>query len=406
MERQNTTPTTDSLDGLKNRLDVNRRYYREQDAANVTLAYFADAAAEALAEPYFRQQVLDMLNSRPDMSPAIVVKTLERAYQADVLRHEPDSGYPEGFTKERWLELFETVEADMIRGGLVWLTLQHRNLQSNVAERYKSIKLIAGLIEERFDTPPSHLDVGASVMHGSLKLAYSSDRLMRRGLEFGPIEIMRSMETRGRRDAKISKLANRVLGHTVAFGEMIGLDITDIDDGYTAAWAKSCSFYPDELRDQGRMAEYEALETIDPAHERVKKFVGDFSNSRDFRRLRDISPSDGFDIITFSTVFYQVSKEERVAMLVNAAQLLSDRGIIIIQDGIDGDFSRPYNYVTSIRDSQSKDQTMDQELLRWRTPRCRQAVLGSGVLRIRDQAMTMRQALEASGNPSTTAKPA
>ena len=64
------------------------------------------------------------------------------------------------------------------------------------------------------------------------------------------------------------------------------------------------------------------------------------------------------------------------------------------------------NYVTSIRDSQSKDQTMDQELLRWRTPRCRQAVLGSGVLRIRDQAMTMRQALETSGNPSTTAKPA
>ena len=236
-------------------------------------------------------------------------------------------------------------------------------------------------------------------MHGSLKLAYNGHD-SGPGLQFGPIDIMHpgDRETISRRNDYLSDLANFALRQTVAYGDMVGLDITDIDDGYTAAWAKSCSFYPDELRDPIRLAEYTTLETIDPEHERVQKFVGDFSDSNDFRRLRDIAPDRGFDIITFSTIFYQVTKEERMAMLVNAAQLMSDHGIIIIQDGVNGNFSKLYNYVTWVRDSQSRDATSDQELIRWRTPRCRQAVLGMGKLAVAGQEVTMAQALAATAS--------
>ena len=151
MEHTDSPNTTARLEAFSHRLAINSRFYREQDPANVTLAHFADAPSEALGRPYFRDQLTDMLESRPEMQPATALKTLERTYQADVLRYETDSGYPNGFTKERWLELFDAVEDDMIRAGLVWLTLQHRNLQSNVAERYKSIKLITGMIADRFD---------------------------------------------------------------------------------------------------------------------------------------------------------------------------------------------------------------------------------------------------------------
>ena len=378
------------IEDFVQRLEINRRYYTEEDPANRTLAVFAEAALRALGEPYFRELVQDMFEARPDLPTPYAVKLLERVYQADLLQHDPE--YPAGYHEtEAWLKEFADVNEDMLRSGVVWHSLMYRNLQSNVAERYKTIKLLAALTQERFDEPPSHLDVGSSVLHGDIKLAFNRMHEPER-VPFGHIDVVdreRSVATPNR---YLTELANTALRQQVEFGPMMGIDITDVDDPVTKQWVKSCSFYPDELLDKKRVSEYDELDRLDPHHERVQVFRGDFA-AFDFRKFRDVSPVESYDIITFSTVFYQVSPHERTAMLVNASQLLSPRGLIVIQDGVGGDFSKRFNYVTSVIDS-TEDNPSEQTVLHWETPRCQRVMLGLGKISIGGKLRTLREALE------------
>lgn len=385
-----TSPRDENrIEEIAQRLKINRRYYTEEDPANHTLAVFAEAALHALDEPYFRDLVQDMFDTRPDLPTPYAVKLLERVYQADLLEHNPE--YPIGYHRvDAWLKEFSDVNEDMTRGGIVWHSLMYRNLQSNVAERYKTIKLLTGLVRERFDEPPTHLDVGSSVLHGDIKLAFNQMHEPMR-VPFGHIEVVKGERNNNAPDRYLTKLANIALQQQVEFGPMMGIDITDVDDPVTKQWVKSCSFYPDELLDERRVSEYDELDQLDPNHERVKVFRDDFA-AFDFRKFREVSPVDTYDIITFSTVFYQVSPHERTAMLVNASQLLSPRGIIVIQDGVGGDFSKRFNYVTSVIDS-TEDNPSEQTVFRWETPRCRKVMLGLGKISIGGKARTIGEAL-------------
>jgi hypothetical protein len=383
------------FDEFRYRLEINQRYYREDDPANISLSAFAEAALHELEEPYFREMVEDTLSARVNEKPSTIVKLFERAYQADLLQHEQDYPNPSYRSPEAWIEEFKAVDEDMTRWGVVWHTLRHRNLQSNIAERYKPVKVITALLSDRFESPPNHLDVGSSIMNGSIKLAFN--RPDNPGeVPFGQIDIM-APESRyssyERKDYYATRLANRALREHVEYGTMIGTDITDVNDPVTDLWAQSCSFYPDELMDERKVQEYMQLKHLDPHHERVLAFRGDFTNSHHVRKLRDFSPVEAFDIITFSTIFYQLkNKQEQLDMLIHASQLLSERGVIIIQDGIDGDFSKKYNYVTWLRDGMAADSTSDQELFRWETPRCQKAVLGVGKFAMGDKLQTISEA--------------
>lgn len=369
------------------RLEINQRYYSVRDPANMTLGIFAAAALKGLEEPFFRQQVEEVLEARPELSPSTTVKLFERVYQADLLQHDREN-YPSRYsTIKSWLEAFATIEDDMIRGGVVGSNLRGRSLQSNIAERYKSIKIIAALLGDRFDEPPSHLDVGSSVLHGSIKLAYNDI------LPFGEIDIV---EAKGDKEYQtnryLTKLANTALRGQVVFGPMMGVDIMSFDDAVTREWVRSCSFYPDELLDEDKVREYEILEKLDPNHHRISVFSDDFADL-DFNAFRDVSPSGSYDIITFSTIFYLLDEHERSAMLDNANRLLSPRGIIVIQDAIDGDFSKSYNYVTSVIDSGDRHPT-EQIVFQWKTPRCMTAALGMGKICLGGRLHTIDEALE------------
>lgn len=386
MKNEAGKPEQDHFESLTERLEINMRYYSEEDPANKTLSIFAEAALKALDEPHFRQLLEDVFLMRPELPMATTVKLLERVFQADALQHDP-ANYPYRTVPE-WLDHFSLVNEDFLRGGVVWHSLMHRNLQSNIAERYKSVKLMGALLEDRFERPPTHLDVGSSVLHGDIKLAFNDV-----DVPFGPIEIVKPTgEHSYERDQYFTKLANIALKQQVQFGSMVGVDITNVDDPVTRQWVKSCSFYPDELLDENKVREYKVLDELDPNHERVQVFRGDFANL-DFKAFREVSPAEGYDIITFSTIFYQVETHERVAMLVNASQLLSDRGIIIIQDGIGGDFSKNYNYVTSVIDSTARHPS-EQVILRWEKPRCQRAALGMGRFSLGGKLHTFGEALE------------
>lgn len=393
MNREVETSLERRLDEVRDRLEINRRYYTEDDPANKRLAVYAEAMLHMLEKPAFREHMEDFLRARPEIDAAYAVKLHERATQADLMQHDA-ARYPEAYDDvTTWVDAFAAQQEDLLRDGVISLNLYTRDLQSNIAERYKTIKLLASVLRDRFDEPPSHLDIGSSVLHGDLKLAFGNGSEQAE-LAFGPIEIVESGEgNEPRTEANLTHLANTALQSCVEFGSMMGIDITDITDPSTTRWAKSCSFYPDELLDKRRVDEYDKLDLLDPDRERIPFYQSDFSDPNfDFRKFYKESPVREYDLITFSTVFYQVSARERTRMLINAAQLLSPKGAIIIQDAADGDFSKRYNYKTSLIDNLQRS-PRERVVLEWETPRCRKATIGMGRLSIAGQLRTLGESL-------------
>jgi hypothetical protein len=205
------------------------------------------------------------------------------------------------------------------------------------------------------------------------------------------------MDTVGRRrlNPQLTAVTNFALSKCIEYSEVVGVDNTNIDDPLTKQWVQDCSLKPYELLDPLNLAEYRKLDQIDPKHERIKYIRADFSSNEDFKRFRAESPIEKYDIITFSTIFYQLNKYERMSMLVNAAHVLSDSGIIIIQDAPDGDFNTKYNYVTAVIDAYDLE-AGPQDILRWETGRCKRASLELGKLIFTGGKQTLKEALLAS----------
>lgn len=391
-----------SINTLTDRLHYNERHFTTKDVANKTLGMFACAALFAAKNmPAFRQNIEDMLELRHDLTPSHAVKLLERCYQAALL--ELDPAYPVGYeNKDAWLDAFTAIESHDEAAEMLSYRLLTQRVQSNIAERYKTVKLLTYAYYDRFGGQPSHLDIGSSVLHGDIKLAYNRSKSPAR-IPFGEIVVHEPMTDSEIHDVEkgnrvpvpnkiLTHLANLAIRSKVRFGPMMGIDITDVDDISIRQWAKSCSFYPNELLDPKRVAEYNKLDRLDAEHKRVRFSRVDFSNTGDVRRLRQDIGDERFDIITFSTVFYQVGIRERHAMLVNAAQLVSEDGIILIQDAPRGDFETPYCYSASVIDS-TRPELGEQQFIRWKTPRCTEALIGHGRLSIGGKLLRFDQAL-------------
>lgn len=383
------------LKQLETQLELNAYYYTETDPANLTLGYFAKAALIALRNNPgrgFSSVVEHLLELRDDIDAPHAVKLLERGYQADLLEY--DDTYPHGYqTEVAWLQAFSNIDVDhdLLRWGVLANNVTIRPLQSNIAERYKTIKLLASFISDRFKKPISHLDIGSSVMHGDYKLLYEANPNSP-VKPFKSVEIVNSDKDHTP-DERLTKLANVALRQRVSFGHVMGVDITDITDPGVKRWAKSCSFYPDELLKQGEIADYNILDHLDPDHKKAHFFQGDFADL-DRRKFTEASPLEEWDLITFSTIFYQVSKQERLAMLVNASSILSENGLIIIQDARDGNFSKPFNYTTSVIDATARHNNPEEPLLLWENGRCNRAALGKGRLIVNGESVPTDVALK------------
>lgn len=388
------------FDEVVGRLQHNFWYYREIDPTNKSLSAFANASLQAIATmPFFRQNILDAISLRTDLNPAHIIKLGERCYQADLLTH--DQNYPEGYdTAEVWLRAFEIIEHDDARSEMLAMRILTQRVQSNIAERYKMVKLLGEVYRERFSSPPSLLDVGTSELHGPLKLAFDDEVFG--SAAFNQIEVTDPVDERfmefiksGEQSAElnpvVTALANKALRQCVEFGPIAGVDMMNADDPAIKQWVYGCSFYPDELRDQAKVQTYHTLERLDPEHQRVGFSQIDFANPADIELFKRATHDATYDIITFFTVLYQAG-DERAAMIEHAEALLNEGGLIVIQDAPGGNFETPYNYTTSIIDSARKD-LGEQKIAHWRTPRCNELMLGLGKLCINDRLMTFDQAL-------------
>lgn len=347
-----------------------------------TMGYFATAARMAIEHEDFYDLVYEIHESQPRVKPKEVVNILHRGYQADQLelRRQNLSSYPEGFDDtEKWLSTFAEVEDDMIRLGILSNNVCRNRIQSNIAERYKTPQLLASLMRDRLGDNPSVLDIGCSELHGGIKLVYSNqpDSMCK---PFEPIQLSYNHHNRLFMPSKrLSRLSNLAIAQEIDYGEVVGVDITRIDDWHVKQWAKSCSFRTDELRDPAKEAEYDLLDTLDPQHQRVRFYNGDFSVETDVREFINQSPIDKYKIIIFSAILYQSEPDEQQAMLKHAYELLDEDGIILIQDDREGNFEQKYTFVASVIDAHDID-AGEQEIIRWESGRCKKGIVEDGLI--------------------------
>jgi hypothetical protein len=323
---------------------------------------FSLAMLSIVKEPKPKSLVDAMTEKRPNVKSSFAANIILRAFQKQLI-DTPD--YPQAYDEQEvWRESIHNLLGDESTYADIRQDLLERNPQSNVVERYKAFKIIMSLFGNRLGDSPRVLDIGCSRNHGLKKLA----------LDF-PFE---NVGYEGQQD----KIPNNALGSLIdnALGDQtplyygLGTDIIDLGNEATAKWAKSCSFYPSELLDKARVSEYDILDTQPVSNVEFK--LGDFSKTG----IPSLPPEKQFDVITASTVLYQLEEKQREIARKLFRDYLSRNGIIIYQDFAQTDskrktllfkqnwFNAAYSYETILEFGENEGYLSG--FLRWDNGRC------------------------------------
>lgn len=346
------------------------------------------ASLDCLAEESSYGTLIEsVMYEREFLAPSHAVNIALRALQKQLLRGNlrghaaGDRDYPYDYNSvEPWAEALRAVsEPSSVAYEEFFDDVTKRNVQSNVSERYKAVKLTALAMEPRVGKNPSTLDIGSCRLHGLKKLGSGVYFPFR---DVGAEELIRNEAgdiIGTSNDHKSEQLLNSMLAKEFSLGESVGLDVVPIDDEQAKEWAKSCSFYPSEFLDAERVEEYDALELIEP--ENLSFYQADFSNI-DLVHFRRDTGIEAYDIVTFSSVLYQVTSSQVEVMLENAKEVLKPGGVILLQDfvGVDKNdptkleffndwFKQPYIYRTILFDPAVNGDRL-ANVFRWDNGRC------------------------------------
>jgi len=360
----------------------------ERATGDSRIAAFAIAASRAVTQnDNFRSTIHELLDFRPDISPNYAVNLTLRAIQKQLTRESYRRKYPEAYTNpDLWSRAIAEVSnpTNLAENDEFMWDIMYRHVQSNIAERYKSFTLLMHLMRNRFEDAPSILDIGCSQNQGLKRIAISHI------LPFAPFQ---SVIEDGREAPGLEiQILNRLVGTPLKLGPSIGIDIMHPRDVSNKEWARSCSFYPSELLLDQRREEYDLLDTAEPPQ--VGFYAADFTHF-DHEDFSKESPVKKFDMVTFSTVLYQISDEaQRQKMLDNARRLMKPNGLIIVQDFVTVDpadntrmvfhpnwFEHTFLYATMVIDPLDPTGQI-REVFRWENGRCRRMMAGHELGRI------------------------
>lgn len=328
-----------------------------------------------------------------------------RAIQKQLMRNAEIQNYPSEAWKQpgRWRAAITDILANDLVVEEFEYDVIHRETQSNVAERYKSFKLIMLMLRDRLGVEPSVLDIGCSQNHGLMKLAT--------GFHFGKISAVElDSEGRPHTDYEVSSKVNRLLKTRLILGPSVGVDAIPLKikkrnsiadefeiDPATREWVKACSFYPSELLDESLVHEYDMLDRIDSVN------VG-------FEWLDIVDKSlelgEGFfDAVTLSTVLYQASDQDRLRMQEVAKRYIKPDGIVIYQDFAVKDrddptrlhfhetwFNDRFPYHTLVYDPHNPEEL--QDIFGWENGRCTKMIAGLGRLVLNGTKITFSEYLD------------
>jgi hypothetical protein len=389
----------------------------------------SEAAADEIIHGQFGGQLEQILEYREHTKPPLeghhAMNLIRRALQKQYLKMYPNL-YPILFDE---VEMNRQAIRDLPRDeSFFWDfdgDMQHREVQSNVAERYKAFKLIAHMYRDRLGSDPSILDVGCSLNLGLKKMALSGHHT------FDSIEVVTQNRGEAARDYDLERAANKLTASRLAIGASMGVDLFSPDFN-NMEWVRSCSFYPGELLKPARIMAFDDLSHKDVAGIGFHK--GDFTDEEEMAKLPtnfaktqwqnkrsreeitqesllEMSKFMGekhreeklFDMAIFCTSMYLMDQEQRLKSIERARRLVKRSGIIVIQDFAELDPQEPtglqfhenfsydaYPYRTYVVSPRGPE-IRPQHIFSWENGRAQKLRLESGRLSVKGEVKTPTQ---------------
>ncbi len=370
-------------------------------AGDERVAAFAQAAQYSLeVNPQFRDGLLEVFDQRPQEPVEYTFSRMLRAFQKALISEEAQEvfEYPEAFDEpnwQNWCVAFDWVLNHPHHSDQFAYDMWTRELQSNITERYKNIKLLQLLMPGILPPQSSILDVGCSQNQGLKKLAldrpFAHTPVMREIARLGDSDIYGKTEYEI--DDRGTKLVNKLLASTIHLGPSVGVDIEPIYDPWVKEWTEACTFLPTERLNEKLRTEYNLIDKKDvPGVGFVEADFLKLNNAPDkIEQIRRLG-RQGFNAIFLSTIVYQQTEADRKIMLDNGDGFKYPGGIKVILDNakkdpnapsglsFNPDYSTDYGYTTHIDHPDGSGELL--EVFKWKNGRCLQLKAGDDIDRL------------------------
>jgi len=354
-------------------------------------------------------EVMSVLRTQghPDVSASEIAGVVRASICTYLLSHDEDFSYRGLTTPERWRpklglisEAIRDEHSQSVGITNFYFNLVSRKVQTSLPDRYKSLALLLQTSGERFSKEVAWLDVGSGVMEGAQQLA-TYDRFP---MKFSAVSSARTSFDEP--DRRLTGKINRLLKREPPISQAVCNDVENIyyehygmHDPTVLEWARG-SLRPSEHLDRKFMKKFDALAAEKAPHVRFVK--GDLNNPGDAERIRDQVEGRTFDVVSFMTSLHQVTKAQREVMLERASELLSDDGMVVVQDFAYLPASKrplpftslqtyqhwhvPGHYRTHVYDALHPQPGL-QETFYFKDSRCQELLLGTAQLMV-DGALT------------------
>jgi hypothetical protein len=203
------------------------------------------------------------------------------------------------------------------------------NVGSDVETRIAGPKLAAHFFmpEDRLKEGVDFLNVGSSRNHALVMLAANLTLLQ---------VIVYEGEAQ-RPDKQLSQTIQVTLDRPVTLREGVGVDLWHLRDSSWSEFAQACRYGPLELQDPQKRNLYPLLEAMRDADPRLSHLTTDYGNYRDLvyvdsEQLARLDAENSFDLVAFSTCWYQNYPQKRRRMFERASHAVREDGLIVVQD--------------------------------------------------------------------------
>jgi SAM-dependent methyltransferase len=240
-------------------------------------------------------------NERDDIDKYHLVNLLFRSTQNIVLSEYSETDITK-LNKGNWKRIYTNILKNNKHRETHMSHLLKRSTQTTVYQRYAGPKALMNLFFK--GEPINVLDIGC-------------------GLNIGLPGIEQDQKFKNIKDKTKSKKFSKWLGQKTNFRNGISIDISDPKKSYD--WALSCSFYPSEMHEKK-----ETEKVIKKLWRNTKThfFQMDANLLSEVNKEKNIK----FDVIIASTIFYQLTPEERERIFTEIHKILKPGGLLILND--------------------------------------------------------------------------
>lgn len=264
----------------------------------------------------FRGAVKQAAYERP-ISPTYMFNLWLKQVQANCI---DDDAYPYESSEMYGAKMCELLQEPVLRRQFLEGVTTHE-LQSNISERYKAVRIIIEALKPRLGCQPSMLDIGTSVGNGLKQLAF---------MPFGRINLVAPEHADPLEAELIEMQINTILSpyesNFSPIGYGVGVDLIEPTE-LTQHRARSDSFNPAELKDKNKLALYDVLEIAEPPNVHFE-----YKNLLEGDQLETV-PEGGFDLLTMITMAYQIGSSDFKDFIGRRClELISDKGVLLVTD--------------------------------------------------------------------------